>query len=50
MQQRLIKVGAVSGGYAEVLAGLESGETIVVGGQNKVKDGAAVTPVREGGQ
>ena len=50
VQQRLIKVGAVSGGYAEVLAGLESGETIVVGGQNKVKDGAAVTPVREGGQ
>ena len=50
VQQRLIKVGAVSGGWAEVLAGLESGETIVVGGQNKVKDGAAVTPVREGGQ
>ena len=50
VQQRLIKVGAVSGGYAEVLDGLESGETIVVGGQNKVKDGATVTPVREGGQ
>ena len=50
VQQRLIKVGAVSGGYAEVLDGLESGETIVVGGQNKIKDGAVVTPVREGGQ
>lgn len=50
VQQRVIKAGYIGGGWAEVLDGLTDGETIVVDGQNKVKDGAAVTPVKDGGQ
>lgn len=50
IEQRLIKLGFVGGGWAEVLEGLEFGETIVVDGQNKAKDGVAVTPVKDGGQ
>lgn len=50
VQQRLLKLGYVGDGWAEVLEGLSEGETIVVAGQNKVKDGAAVTPVKDGGQ
>lgn len=50
VQQRLLKLGYVGDGWAEVLEGVTAGETIVVAGQNKVKDGALVTPVKEGDQ
>lgn len=49
IQQRLIKPGYIGDGLVEVLEGLTDGETIVVDGQNKVKDGAAVSPVKDGG-
>lgn len=42
-QQTVLKLGYVGEGYAEVLAGLKDGDTIVVAGHNKVKDGAAIT-------
>lgn len=49
IQQRLIKPGYIGDGLVEVLEGLTDGESIVVDGQNKVKDGAAVSPVKDGG-
>ncbi|MDD4601018.1 Macrolide export protein MacA [bioreactor metagenome] len=42
VQQRVIQVGFVGGGWAEVLDGLNEGEKIVVAGQNKLKDGSAI--------
>lgn len=42
VQQRILKLGYVGGGWAEVLEGVQEGERIVVSGQNKIKDGAAV--------
>lgn len=50
VQQRILKLGFVGDGLAEVLAGVSQGETIVVEGQNKVKDGAEVTAAKDGGQ
>lgn len=43
VQQRILKLGYVGGGWAEVLEGVKEGETIVVAGQNKLKDGATIT-------
>lgn len=48
VQQRLLKIGYLGGGWAEVLEGLQEGERIVVAGQNKVRDGAQIAPP-EGG-
>ena len=42
VQQRLIRLGYVGGGWAEVLEGLAEGDRIVVAGQNKLKDGATI--------
>lgn len=42
VQQRVIKVGYIGDGWAEVLEGLNEGDQIVVAGQNKIKDGATV--------
>ncbi|MCX7780933.1 MAG: efflux RND transporter periplasmic adaptor subunit [Negativicutes bacterium] len=41
-QQRVLKLGYVGQGVAEVLEGLQEGERIVVSGQNKLKDGASL--------
>lgn len=43
-QQRLLKLGYVGGGWAEVLDGVKEGDTIVTGGHNKLKDGATIAP------
>ncbi|BBB90477.1 MAG TPA: efflux RND transporter periplasmic adaptor subunit [Methylomusa anaerophila] len=50
VQQRTLKLGYVGGGWAEVLEGVTDGETIIVAGQNKVRDGVTVSPVGDGGQ
>lgn len=41
-QQRKVKLGLKEGGYIEVLAGVEPGARIVVMGQQRLRDGAAV--------
>ncbi|HWR42880.1 efflux RND transporter periplasmic adaptor subunit [Sporomusa sp.] len=48
VQQRTLKLGYMGDGWAEVLDGVSAGETIVVAGQNKVKDGMSITPVQGG--
>lgn len=48
VQQKVLNVGYVGNGWAEVLDGLTEGDTIVVAGQNKIKDGAAVEPTKDG--
>lgn len=50
VQQRVLQLGFVGDGMAEVLEGLKQGETIVVAGQNKIKDGAEVIALKDGGQ
>jgi hypothetical protein len=40
---RTIAVGRVQNGKQEVVNGLKSGESVVVSGQSKLSDGAAVT-------
>lgn len=51
VRQRVIKIGFVGNGWAEVLEGLQEGEQIVTAGQNKLKDGSAIRPAqsKEGG-
>ncbi len=48
VQQRILKLGYVGGGWAEVLDGLKEGELIVTGGQNKLRDGSSIE--RTGGK
>lgn len=48
VQQRILKLGYVGGGWAEVLDGVKEGELIVTGGQNKLRDGTTI--VRAGGK
>jgi membrane fusion protein (multidrug efflux system) len=48
VQLRILKLGYVGGGWAEVLDGLKEGEQIVTGGQNKLRDGATID--RAGGK
>lgn len=48
VQQRTLKLGYMGDGWAEVLDGVAAGETIVVAGQNKIKDGILITPVAGG--
>jgi RND family efflux transporter MFP subunit len=43
VQQRVLKLGYVGGGWAEVIDGLVQGETIVTSGQNKLKDGSKIS-------
>lgn len=43
VQQRILKLAYIGGGWAEVLEGVKEGEPIVVAGHNKLKDGASVT-------
>jgi len=50
-QQRILKLGYVGNGWAEVLEGLQDNEQIVVSGQNKLKDGSMINvpASKEGG-
>lgn len=52
VQQRILKLGYVGDGWAEVFEGLQDGERIVVSGQNKLKDGSSINIPggKEGGQ
>lgn len=43
VQQRVVNLGYVGGGWAEILGGVGEGDKIVVAGQNKLKDGAGIT-------
>lgn len=51
VQQRVLKLGYVGEGWAEILAGLNDGERIVIAGQNKLKDGSTIAAPsgKEGG-
>lgn len=42
VQQRVLKLGYVGEGLAEILEGLQDGDRIVVAGHNKLKDGASI--------
>jgi len=42
VQQRVLEVGYVGDGWAEILGGLSEGEQIIVAGHNKIRDGANV--------
>lgn len=42
VQQRILKLGYVGDGIAEVLEGLQEGDRIVTAGHNKLKDGASI--------
>lgn len=48
IQQKVLKLGYVGQGIAEVLEGVKEGDRIVVAGQNKVKDGATVRAAAPG--
>ncbi len=50
VQQRTLKLGFISDGWAEVLEGVVPGDTIVMAGQNKIKDGMVITPIEGGGK
>lgn len=47
IQQKLIVSGYTVDGMVEVISGVQEGETIVVGGQNKVREGAKVIPEKK---
>ena len=40
--QKVLKLGEAAGGWVEVLDGVKEGDKIVVAGQHKLKDGAAI--------
>lgn len=42
VQQRILSLGYVGGGWAEVLSGVREGERIVLSGQNKLRDGSSI--------
>jgi membrane fusion protein (multidrug efflux system) len=48
VQQKVLTLGYVGNGWAEILDGLAEGDNIVVDGQNKIKDGVAVEPTKDG--
>jgi membrane fusion protein (multidrug efflux system) len=48
VQQKVLTLGYIGDGWAEVLDGVAEGDTIVVDGQNKIKDGVAVEPAKDG--
>lgn len=50
VMQKVIKLGYVGEGIAEVLEGLQEGDRIVLTGQNKLKDGSSISAAGEGGQ
>jgi RND family efflux transporter MFP subunit len=48
IQQKVLKLGYIGQGIAEVLEGVKEGDSIVVAGQNKVKDGATIRAAAPG--
>ncbi|KPJ82406.1 MAG: hypothetical protein AMJ58_01420 [Gammaproteobacteria bacterium SG8_30] len=46
-RERLVELGLSSGGYVEVLSGVEPGDQVVVIGQGALKEGAVVRVVNE---
>jgi RND family efflux transporter MFP subunit len=42
VQQKILKVGFVGGGWAEILEGIAEGDLVVTSGQNKLRDGAVI--------
>ena len=40
--QKVLKLGQASGGWVEVLSGVNEGEKIVTAGTHKLKDGATI--------
>lgn len=45
VERRVVRIGDVVGRNQSILSGLEPGETVVVGGMNKIAVGAKVAPV-----
>lgn len=43
VQQKLLEVGSINDGMVEVLSGLAEGDRIVIGGQNRLRQGSKVT-------
>lgn len=43
VQQKLLEVGSINDGMVEVLSGLDEGDRIVIGGQNRLRQGSKVT-------
>jgi RND family efflux transporter MFP subunit len=50
VQQKVLKLGYVGEGFAEVLSGINEGDRIVLSGQNKLKDGSVISVPEEGGK
>ncbi|MCE5285410.1 MAG: efflux RND transporter periplasmic adaptor subunit [Pelosinus sp.] len=50
VMQKVLKLGYVGDGMAEVLEGLSDGDRIVLSGQNKLKDGSMISVPEEGGK
>jgi membrane fusion protein, multidrug efflux system len=50
VQQRILALGYVGGGWAEVLSGVKEGEKIVLSGQNKLRDGSSIDLVSGEGE
>ena len=50
IQQKILKLGYVGGGWAEVLEGVNEGQRIVVAGQNKLRDGSTIDAPSAGGE
>jgi RND family efflux transporter MFP subunit len=42
VQQKILKLGFVGGGWAEVLEGISEGDVVVTSGQNKLRDGSVI--------
>lgn len=49
-QLRILRLGYVNGGWAEVLDGVKEGELIVVAGQNKLRDGSNIDRTAKEGE
>jgi RND family efflux transporter MFP subunit len=50
VMQKVLKLGFVGEGFAEVLEGLSEGDRIVLSGQNKLKDGSIISAPGAGGK
>lgn len=44
LERKLLNTGYIGEGLVEVISGIEEGETIVTGGQNRVREGSKVRP------
>ncbi|MEI6285804.1 MAG: efflux RND transporter periplasmic adaptor subunit [Bacillota bacterium] len=48
VKQTVVEIGAIGGGWTEILAGLTEADTIVMSGQNKISDGDTIKISGEG--